>query len=122
MRSIVLPTDNRKQELSDGSYLYASNAKLDELLPNLDLFFKLQELRSDRDGQLFEYPEGKSSHGKIQQCVEFKYFLKDELVARFTLLPQDAHCYAEGEALQRLVTELYSNYSVVYAVERTGSN
>ena len=116
--SIALPTDNRQKELP-GGYLYASNEDLSELLPNVDLFFKLQGLRSDRQGEMFEYPENSKSgeSAALQDCIEFKYFEWDTNKATVTLIPQDPSCFIDDQGIQGEIGALFDSYRYVYAVE-----
>lgn len=115
--SVNLPQENRQLELT-GGYLYATNQPLSEFLPNTDLFFKVQGLTSDRQGEMFEYPDEASGEGQaLETCVEFKYFQNSETVARLTLIPKDPSCFTDDQVLINDISALDGDYRYIYAIK-----
>ncbi len=91
---IELPEKNKKIQLTNGAYLYATDENLYDLLFSLDIFFKTQGLSSDSEAEVFKSGLKKGEHKQVERCVEFKYFNGSEEALTFTLLPQDVTCVA----------------------------
>lgn len=118
--AIELPTENRQLALPGKSYLYASNDDLAVLLPSIDMYLKTQGLHSDREGEMFEYPEEKPGEDVIlQQCIEFKYFQNEEQVVELTFVPRSASCFTSDLNQHEEIKQLYKEFSYVYVVALT---